>query len=161
MLTLGTCSVWSREIGDPCTDLSICSDLSVRSGTLFMYTYIMMLYCYGNKITFVSQLIYFTLSLSSPFRKRRDPSFEQTCIPFTQGYFIPSLVKIDRVILEKTLKVYNNDVDNNNNDDDDNGQLAHLNPRLWWMSTTFLCLCPKSLAIVFSHSRSRYFVLCM
>ena len=31
------------------------------------------------------------------------PSFEQTRIPFTQGCFVPSLVEIDSVVLEKMI----------------------------------------------------------
>ena len=49
-------------------------------------------------------------------------SFEQTWIPFTQGCFVPSLVEIDPVVLEKKikmLKVYNNNNDANYDDDGD------------------------------------------
>ena len=38
--------------------------------------------------------------------KGRDPSFEQTWIPFIQGYFVPSLVKIGPVVLEKKMKMW-------------------------------------------------------
>ena len=38
----------------------------------------------------------------SPWKKE-GPSFEQTWIPFTQGYFVPSLVKIGPVVLEKKI----------------------------------------------------------
>ena len=49
------------------------------------------------------------ISLSSALGKGRGPWFEQTCIPFTQRCFVPSLVEIGRVVLEKKtkrLKVY-------------------------------------------------------
>ena len=36
-----------------------------------------------------------------PLGKRQTPSFEQTWIAFTQGYFVPSLVEISPVVLEK------------------------------------------------------------
>ena len=48
--------------------------------------------------------------------------FEQTWIPFTQGCFVPSLVEIGQVVLEKKMKkwkVYDNDNNNDNNNDDD------------------------------------------
>ena len=34
------------------------------------------------------------ISILSSLGKGRDPSFEQTWIPFTQGWFMPSLVEI-------------------------------------------------------------------
>jgi hypothetical protein len=43
----------------------------------------------------------FTLSLLSPLGEGLFPSFEQTWIPSTQGWFVPSLVKIGPVVLEK------------------------------------------------------------
>ena len=49
----------------------------------------------------------------SPWKKA-GPSFEQTWIPFTQGCFVPSLVEIGPVVLEKKMKlwkVYDNDND--------------------------------------------------
>ena len=41
----------------------------------------------------------------SPFGERNGPSIDQTWIPFTQGCFVPSLVKIGPVVLEKKLKI--------------------------------------------------------
>ena len=71
---------------------------------------------------FLISVMYFRFfSLLSPFGEGSGASFEQTWIPFTQGYFVPSLVGIGCVVLEmkkKMLKVYNN-----NNDDD--GQLTN------------------------------------
>ena len=52
------------------------------------------------------------------------PSFEETWIPFTQGCFVPSLVEIGPVVLEKKMKmwkVYDDNYNNNDNDyNDDN-----------------------------------------
>jgi hypothetical protein len=45
----------------------------------------------------------FTLSLLSPLGDGLSPSFEQNLIPSFQGWFVPSLVKIGPVILEKTI----------------------------------------------------------
>ena len=46
---------------------------------------------------------FFTISLLSLFEKVHGPLFEQTWIPFTQGYFVPSLVEIGSVVLEKKI----------------------------------------------------------
>ena len=46
--------------------------------------------------------------------------FEQTGIPFCQGCFVPGLVEIGQVVLEK-MKIWT--VYDNDNDDDDNGQI--------------------------------------
>jgi hypothetical protein len=43
----------------------------------------------------------FTLLLLSPLWARQSPSFEQTWIPFAQEWFMPSLVKIGTVVLQK------------------------------------------------------------
>jgi hypothetical protein len=42
----------------------------------------------------------FTLSLLSPLGEGISPFFEQTWVPFIQGWFVPSLVKIGPVVLE-------------------------------------------------------------
>jgi hypothetical protein len=47
----------------------------------------------------------FTLLLLSPLGERLSPSFEQTWIPLTQWWFVPSLVKIGPVVLEKKSKM--------------------------------------------------------
>jgi hypothetical protein len=47
----------------------------------------------------------FTLFLLSPLGERQSPSFEQFRIPSTQGLFMPSLVKIGPVVLEKKSKM--------------------------------------------------------
>ena len=44
--------------------------------------------------------------LLSPLEKGRGPSFEETGIPFTQGWFVPSLVEIDPVVLENRMKMW-------------------------------------------------------
>ena len=46
--------------------------------------------------------LYFLVIISPP-GKGRDPSFEQTWIPFTKEYFVPSLVGIGPVVLEKKI----------------------------------------------------------
>ena len=52
---------------------------------------------------FSNLLMYFrNFEIISPWI-RNGPSFEQTWIPFTQGYFVPSLVEIDPVVLEKKI----------------------------------------------------------
>ena len=45
----------------------------------------------------------FAISYLSPLGKGRGPSFEQTWIPFTQEPFVPSLVEIGSVVLEKKI----------------------------------------------------------
>ena len=45
--------------------------------------------------------MYFRFLVNNIIGKGQGPSFEQTWIPFTQGWFVPGLVKIDPVNLEK------------------------------------------------------------
>ena len=47
-----------------------------------------------------------TISLLSPFWKGRNSSTEQTWIPFTQGRFVPSVVEIGPVVLEKKMQMW-------------------------------------------------------
>ena len=47
--------------------------------------------------------MYFRYLLLSPLRKGCGPSFDLIWIPFTQGCFLPSLVEIDPVVLEKKI----------------------------------------------------------
>ena len=56
-----------------------------------------------EKKIFKSCQFIFINSRLSPLWGGRGPSFEQTWIPFTQGYFVPSLVEIGSVILEKKI----------------------------------------------------------
>ena len=50
----------------------------------------------------------FVISLLSPSRKRCGPLFQETWVPITQGCFVPSILEIGPVILEKMKmwKVY-------------------------------------------------------
>ena len=41
-----------------------------------------------------------------PLKKGQGPSFEQNRIPFTQEYFVLSLVEIGPVVLEKKMKMW-------------------------------------------------------
>ena len=45
----------------------------------------------------------FTISLVFPLGKMCFPSFEQICILFNQGCFVPSLVEISQSVLEKKI----------------------------------------------------------
>ena len=47
----------------------------------------------------------FTILQLSPVGKGNGPSLEQTWIPFTQGCFVPSYVKLGPVVLEKKSKI--------------------------------------------------------
>ena len=70
--------------------------------------------------------IILTQLLLSFLGKGCDSSFEQSSIPFTLKCFVPSLVEIRPLILErkKMRKMFDNDetVDDNDNDDYDDGQ---------------------------------------
>ena len=60
--------------------------------------------------------IYFVFLYYLPLERKSEPSLEQTWIPFTKECFLPSLVGIGTVVLEKlikTFKVYCNNDDNN------------------------------------------------
>ena len=59
---------------------------------------------------------YFIHMKLSPLGKGRGPSFEQTWIPLIHGCFVPSLVEICPVVLEKKMKMWKI-YDNDNNDD--------------------------------------------
>ena len=58
-----------------------------------------------EKKIFLFRLCIFAISLLSPLEKGQDPSFEQTCMIFTQTCFVPSLVEIGLVVLEKKMKM--------------------------------------------------------
>ena len=45
----------------------------------------------------------FNISLLSSLEKGRGPSFDQIQIPFTHGCFVPSLVEIGQVVMEKKI----------------------------------------------------------
>ena len=55
----------------------------------------------GSREDFNHRQCIFTILLLSPLGKERGPSFEQTWITFTQVCFVPSLVEIGSVVLEK------------------------------------------------------------
>ena len=80
----------------------------------------------------------FTCSLLFPLGKGRGPSFQQTWIPFTQGCFVPSLVDIGPVVLEKKLKigkVYRQTDGQTDGQTDDGRQVirkTHLSFQLRW-----------------------------
>ena len=48
----------------------------------------------------------FSISQLSHLWERSGHSFEQTWIPFTQEYFVPSMVEIGPVVLEKKMKMW-------------------------------------------------------
>ena len=59
-----------------------------------------------EKKIFKSYQFIFIISKLSPLWEGCGPSFQQTWIPFTQGYFVPSLVEIGPVVLEKKIKMW-------------------------------------------------------
>ena len=73
---------------------------------------------------FISSMYFRWFVIIFPWKRARwSPSFEQTWIPFTQGFFVPSLFEIGPVVLEKKIKmwkVYDNDDDDNDNNYNDN-----------------------------------------
>ena len=54
-------------------------------------------------------------------------SLEQTWIPITQGCFVPSLVEIGPVVLEKKMKMWK--VYDNDNNDNDDGQRTNFDQK--------------------------------
>ena len=58
-----------------------------------------------KKIFNVHQCI-FAISLLSPLGKGRGSSFEQTWIPITKGCFVPCLVEIGQVVLQKKMNMW-------------------------------------------------------
>ena len=67
--------------------------------------------------------------------KRMGHSFEQTWFPLTNWCFVPSLVEIDPVVLEKKMKLWkvydndNTDDDNTDNNNDDDGQRTNFDQK--------------------------------
>jgi hypothetical protein len=57
------------------------------------------------KIFFKKISVFFTLSLSSPLGEGWSPPFAQIWILFSQGWFVPSLVKIGPVVPKKKWKM--------------------------------------------------------
>ena len=97
-----------------------------------------------------------------PLEKGEALHLKKTWIPFTQGCFVPSLVEIDQVVLEKKMKMWkvynnnndlytnddaNNDDNENNNDDeqrtnfDKKGLLELKIMKIWYIiNFTLLCI---------------------
>ena len=65
----------------------------------------------------------FSISYISPLEKRRGPSFEQTSTLFNQGWFVPILVEIGPVALEKKMKMWKV------HDNDDDGQRTNCDQK--------------------------------
>ena len=63
--------------------------------------------------------MYFRYFLIITPSQRAGPSFVQTWIPFSQRYFVPSLVDIGPVALENKKKMWKVNDDDNNGDNDD------------------------------------------
>jgi hypothetical protein len=66
-----------------------------------LYQVWLILVCWFCRKRFKKIISVFLLSLLSPLGEALSPSFEQTWIPFTKGWFVISLVKIGPVVLEK------------------------------------------------------------
>jgi hypothetical protein len=81
---------------------------------------------------------FFSILLLFPIQGKHCPSFQQIWTPFTQGWFVPSLVEIDRVVLETTLK-YEKFTDYQT----DNGQSEKLTCN-WPFSSGGLKICMKN-----------------
>ena len=64
-------------------------------------------WCWRSRFLKFRQCV-FTISLLSFLWKGRGLSFDQNKIPFTQGSYVPSLVDIGPVILEKKMKMWKN-----------------------------------------------------
>ena len=62
--------------------------------------------CGSGEENFLISSMYFRYFIIISLCKRAGPFIEQTWIPFTQGYFLPSLVEIGPVVLEKKMKIY-------------------------------------------------------
>ena len=59
-----------------------------------------------KKKIFIRFNLFFLIFQLSSLWEWRGPSFEKTWIPFTQGYYVPSLVEIDQVVLENKMKMW-------------------------------------------------------
>ena len=86
-----------------------------------------------KKIFKSCQFIFIIFKLS-PLWEGRGPSFDQTWIPFTQGYFVPSLVEIGPVVLEKKIKMWKiyRQTDGQTDDGRQVVRKAHLSFQLRW-----------------------------
>jgi hypothetical protein len=69
-----------------------------------LYQVWLILACWFWRRRFIKTFSTFSLCYYFPLREGLSPSFEQTWIPFIQGWFVPSLVKIGPMVLEKIFK---------------------------------------------------------
>ena len=58
-----------------------------------------------KKISKILSMYFYYFLHYLPLKKEQGPSLEQTLIPFTQECFVSCLVEIDRVVLEKKMKI--------------------------------------------------------
>ena len=75
-----------------------------------------------EKKIFEFQQYIFAFSQLSHLEKGWGTSFKQIWIPFTQGCYVPSLVEIGPVVLEKKTKMWKVYDNNDNTTTTDNGQ---------------------------------------
>jgi hypothetical protein len=66
--------------------------------------WLILAYWFWRRFFFLNFQCIFTLLLLPPLGEGQSPSFKDTWIPLPQGWFIPSLVKIGPVVLEKIIK---------------------------------------------------------
>ena len=89
----------------------------------------------------------FVVNTISPLWKGQSSSFEQFWIPFTQRWFVPSLVEIDPVVLEKKMKMWKvlTTMTMTTTRTTDNGQIlirkAHLSLWLRWAKKVIILRC--------------------
>ena len=82
---------------------------------------------FGVEIFLISS-IHFQYFVIIPPWKGRGPAFEQIWIPFTQRWFVPSLVEIGLVVLEEKMKMWKV-YDNNNINNDAGGQRTNCDQK--------------------------------
>ena len=88
--------------------------------------------------------MYFSLFHNLPLEKGGPPPFQQTWIPFIQGWFVSSLVEIGPLVLERKMKmwkVYNYIGDDWQRTNCDQKRLKRLNKS--WLTPFFPFLLPK------------------
>ena len=87
---------------------------------------------------FLISSMYFHYFVNISLGKGQGSPFEETWIPFTQGWFVPSLVEIGPVVLEKKMKMWNvyRRTDRQTDRQTDDGRQvirkAHLSFQLRW-----------------------------
>ena len=82
----------------------------------------------------------FTISLLSPLGEERGPSFKQTWIPSIHGCFVPCLVEIGPVVLEKKLKMWKvyRQTDRQTDDRQQAIRKAHVSFQLRWAKKNYV-----------------------